>query len=463
MKSQLAYLAVVAVLFGTGLPARSQVDVSSDLETIRVNRNMPGLSAMVVKQGRIIAQGATGFRREGSITPLLVTDPINLGSCTKWMTATIAGRLVDRGIINWNTRVRDLFDNYQTFNAAFYDVTLDQLLCHRGGVQQETTFDTNHWNSFLAVFDTVPHLRRWVSNTVLTDAPEVTPGNYLYANQGYIVAATMLEIASGSDWETLIQNEIFKPIRMQTATLGQVFDNVVPPKAPVGHDLGSGTTLVPRLRMPNNAEFHYKASAGPAGYVACTLQDWVKFLHVQATSGISDYLSAATGTRLQQAYTGAGTAGYGRGIITYTNQPWALPGLALAHGGDIFGEDTQVWVAPALDFIVVIYANCSSTNTNTGLALNDAATLLVLRYYASVASGALIEAPSALPLRSVNSSFAFDFYTLPGLSYKVETSPDLNTWSTANGASGQTATSLQTTFTDVAPGTRKFYRAKTGP
>jgi len=49
-------------------------------------------------------------------------------------------------------------------------------------------------------------------------APEVTPGTYLYANQGYIVAATMLEIASGKDWETLVQDEVFTPIRMHSAT-----------------------------------------------------------------------------------------------------------------------------------------------------------------------------------------------------------------------------------------------------
>ena len=420
---------------------------------------------MVIKGGHILAQGATGHRREGSITPLLVTDPINLGSCTKWMTATIAGRLVDRGIIGWNTRVRDLFDNYLTFNTQFYDATLDQLLCHRAGVQQETTFDTNHWSQFLAVIgtNTVPQLRRWVANTVLTDAPEVTPGTYLYANQGYIVAATMLEIASGKDWETLVQDEVFTPIRMHSATLGQVFDNVLPPKAPVGHDLvsgSSGPSLVPRLRMPNNAEYHYKASAGAAGYVACTLQDWAKFVNIQATSNIGNYLTTATGTRLQQAYTGAGTEGYGRGILTY-NRSWALPGQALAHGGDIFGEDTQVWVAPALNFIVVIYANCSSTNPNTGLALNDAATVLVLRYSAVTAAGPLLETPSALPLRNLDGGFAFDYLTLPGVPYAVETSTDLKIWNPTNGAYGQTATSLQSTFTDNSPGIKKFYRAKT--
>src|SRR2546425_7437094 len=145
MKLLLARLFVV-VLLGSDLPARSQVDVSNDLETIRTNRHMPGLSALAVKQGRIMAQGAAGYRRQGQSARVLVADPINIASCTKWMTATIAGRLVDRGIIGWDTRVRDLFTNYQTFDASFHDATLDQLLAHRAGVQQGITFESTHWS-----------------------------------------------------------------------------------------------------------------------------------------------------------------------------------------------------------------------------------------------------------------------------------------------------------------------------
>ncbi len=159
----------------------------------------------------------------------------------------------------------------------------------------------------------------------------------------------MMEIASGLDWEALIQQEVFTPIRMNSATLGQVFDNVVPPKAPVGHDL-SGGALVPRLLLPNNYEFHYKASAGAAGYVACTLQDWTKFLHVQATSSISDYLTPATGVRLQQSYTGAGTDGYGRGDHHLHKQRTALGGSrtgSCPRGRHLWGGHTSMDCAGA--------------------------------------------------------------------------------------------------------------------
>jgi CubicO group peptidase (beta-lactamase class C family) len=204
-RSLLICVSVVALCLVYSFAARSQVDVSRDLETIRTNRHMPGISALAIKKGHIVAQGAAGYRRQGYPTPLLVTDPVNLGSCTKWMTATIAGRLVDRGLIGWNTRVCDIFTNYPAFNPSFTNVTLDQLLCHYGGVQEQTTFDATHWNQFMPQTGTVSQLRRWVCDTVLKDAPQVPPGNYLYSNQGYTVAATMMEIASGKDWETLIQ------------------------------------------------------------------------------------------------------------------------------------------------------------------------------------------------------------------------------------------------------------------
>ena len=465
-KLRLVRLSVVSLWLAYALPMWSQVDVSRNLETIRTNRHMPGISAMAIKKGRIVAQGAAGYRRQGDPTPLLVTDPVNLGSCTKWMTATIAGRLVDRGLIGWNTRVCDLFTNYPTFNPSFTNVTLDELLCHYGGVQDQNTFDANHWSQFMPQTGTVSQLRRWVCDTILKDTPQVPPGNYLYSNQGYTVAATMMEIASGTDWETLIQREIFTPIRMKTATLGQVFDNALPPQAPVGHDLAAAATIpVPRLKLPLNYELHYHAVTGPAGYVGCTLKDWAKFLHIHTTNYIGDYMSSATGTRLQQPYIDDGDGSnfdMGRGILV-TDRSWASPGKALAHGGDIFGQDSLVWMAPANDFIAIAAINCSATNTAVGDALNDVATLLVNNYVNALPNGPLLEdpAPSAL---AVHDHAVFSYPTLPGLSYVVETSTNLlSGWAPANGVNGQTAASLVSTYTDPNSATMKFYRVKVAP
>ncbi len=451
---------LVFFLLLTAGPARSQDDISADLNSIRMTYHMPGLSAMAIKNGRIIAQGSSGYRLQGNSTPLLVTDRINIASCTKWMTATIAGRLVDRGVISWNTRVRDLFSDYATFNSAFYDATLDALLAHRTGVEQGSTFEGRYWSQLQAQNGTIPQIRRWVSETVLKDAPEVTPGTYLYSNQGYTVAATMMELATGQDWETLIQQEVISPLRMTSASLGIVYDNAVPPANPVGHDLWSGNTVPsPRTAMDPTTLYHYQASNGPGGFVICTLQDWGKFLNLQSTGSIGTYLSTATFTRLQTPWTGAGTEGYARGVAAY-NRSWATPGQALNHAGDIFGEDTVHWIAPARNFITIAFTNCRSDDSSTFYALDNAAGLLVGRYSnVTTATGPLLETPAAFTPTVTGGSCSFAFTSLPGVTYRIDTSTDLANWTPANRVNGQVATDLKTAYPDTSPGKRKFYRA----
>ncbi len=380
---------VVAVLVLCGPYAQGQVDLSRDLETIRTNRHMPGLSALVLKQGHILAQGAAGFRRQGQREPLLVTDRINIASCTKWMTATLAGRLVDRGLIGWDTRVCELFTHHPAFNPAFTNATLDQLLSHRSGVQQNGTFTARHASRFLLQTGSLPQLRRWVSEAVLADPPEVPPGSFLYANQGYTVAAAMLELATGKDWETLMKEELFIPLRMTSASLGIVYDNVLPPQAPVGHVLAPGKTVpLPCPAVGTNEHVHSQAAVGPGGYVACTLQDWAKFLHLHVAAGHDGYLTAATARRLRRSY--VGEEGYGRGILV-CQRGWAEPGPALTHGGDIFGHNTVVWMAPARDFIIVVFTNCRSADKSSAQARDDVASLLVRRYKDAVVAGPLLE------------------------------------------------------------------------
>ncbi|CAF1567112.1 unnamed protein product, partial [Adineta steineri] len=233
-------------------------NVSADLELIRVNHNMPGLSALAFKNGSIVAQGASGYRRLGNPTPLLVTDRINLGSNSKWMTATVAGRLVDQN--------------------AFRNATLEQFLAHRSGVQQSTTFYSRYYDALLAQKGTFCQIRYWVTETVLKDVPEVQPGEFLYANQGYAVAAAMMEQITGRDWESLVQEHVFTALQMTSATIGVVYDDIIPPKTPVGHDLAPNKTIpVPRPLPSSIFLRNDQAATGPAGYIACTMQDWVKF------------------------------------------------------------------------------------------------------------------------------------------------------------------------------------------
>lgn len=353
-------------------------DLSAELTLIRTYFRMPGLLGMAMKNGRIVGQGAAGLRRECDETPLLVTDRINIGSCSKWMTATIAGRLVDRSIISWTTKISDCFTNSSIFHPSLRNATIEQFLAHRSGVQQSTTFYARYLNQLLTKQGTIRQIRRWVVETVLKDPPEVTPGEYLYANQGYTIAAAMMEQLTGLDWEELIEQHVFKPLNMTSAMIGVVYDDNLPPVAPVGHDLPFNEAVaIPRPLLSQILLHNDQAATGPAGYIACTLEDWLKFLRAHIVGVQTGYLTAETDARLKRPF--IGIEGYGLGVSAY-NRSWATPGQALVHSGDIFGQDTVFWMTPGRDLITVAYTNCRSIGSETGRALDNVASLLISRY-----------------------------------------------------------------------------------
>lgn len=365
-------------LFHSSIIAAKIDDITADLAAIRVYFNMPGLAAMAVKNGQIVAQGATGYRRQGSNESLLITDSINIGSCSKWMTATIAGRLVDRKLLSWTTQVHEVFPNFKTFNSAFHNATVEQFLAHRTGLEQSVQFYGRHWNEFMAQRGSIRQIRHWTAEIVMKDEPEVQPDVFLYANQGYTVAAVMMEIITGKDWETLLQEHVFDPLGMKSGRVTISYDGKLPPETPFGHDLPLNHTVPMPRPVPDEILLHNDhAATAPAGYVLCTIEDWTKFLRAHITAVQTGYLSAETASKLTRPY--EGVEGYGLGVSAF-NRTWATPGQALVHSGDIFGQDTVFWIAPSRDLISVAYTNCLSQSTATGLALDNAAGMLIGRY-----------------------------------------------------------------------------------
>src|SRR5262245_25961425 len=71
-------------------------DLTDILEAARAKYDLPAMAAAVVV-GERIATGAVGVRKYGDPTPVTRDDQFHLGSCTKSMTATLCGMLVEEG------------------------------------------------------------------------------------------------------------------------------------------------------------------------------------------------------------------------------------------------------------------------------------------------------------------------------------------------------------------------------
>ena len=98
----------------------------------RAEFNWPGVVALAFVDGAVVARGVAGVRESGQPRAVTDADRFHLGSCTKAMTGTLIGRLVDRGIVSFDDTVGEIFDDIP-IHAAYRNVTLHQLLRHEGG------------------------------------------------------------------------------------------------------------------------------------------------------------------------------------------------------------------------------------------------------------------------------------------------------------------------------------------
>ncbi|CTQ49900.1 serine hydrolase domain-containing protein [Jannaschia donghaensis] len=259
--------------------------------------------------------------------PLDGTEAFHIGSLTKAMTATLAGRLVDRDLIGWDTTIGDLLEA----DKAWHDVTLADLLTHRSGMAAN-----------------IPRLRAILRPTrpayvahMLGRPPEGPRGDFLYSNAGYVVAGAMLEAAGGMPWEELIQAEVFGPLGMTGAGFG-------PPNAVFGHTT-AGNPVPPGPRADN------LPAMGPAGTLHATATDMLAFLAAHATR-TPDYLPPGIWDRL---HTPVGDYAMG----------WGLRDGALVHAGSNTLWFARVQVVPDRAVFVAINQAGAAAEAGTALAL----------------------------------------------------------------------------------------------
>lgn len=357
------FFGTLAILFvGNGIEAaRAKPDIrdlSGLLEQQRDKLDLPAVAAVVVHDGRIVAQGVAGVRKLGDPTPAARGDRWHLGSCTKAITATMIGVLVERGELAWDMKVGDVFsDLSEVMQTEYRDVTIEMLLAHRGGIRHELDV-FGLWPVLWQRKGTPVEERRLMTRAMLAQRPEVQPGEYFYSNCGYGIAGHMAETVTGVPWEELVRKYVFDPLGMASAGFGVPWEGL-PPSDPWPHER-DGTPIPPGPMADN------PPSIGPGGTVHASIEDWAKFVadHLKGARGEDGVLLKASTYRLLQRSRqerDADTA-YALGWIVTTRE-WAKPnrgsgtGRCLHHAGSNNSWYSLVWIAPERDFAVLCTTN----------------------------------------------------------------------------------------------------------
>lgn len=133
---------LIVLSFALGLllapAARAEADLDGLLKPVRDKYGLPALAAAVAKDGKVVALGAVGTRVLGMDLPVARDDRFHIGSDTKAMTATIAGKLIEEGKLDWNTTIGEVLGPViPNLKPKFAAIPLEQLLSHTSGLPSD--------------------------------------------------------------------------------------------------------------------------------------------------------------------------------------------------------------------------------------------------------------------------------------------------------------------------------------
>lgn len=313
--------------------------IAENAEALLVRYNVPAVAWTLVDGSQTIETGAVGTSRAGAGKRVTEDSRFHIGSNTKAMTALLAGIAVERGEIFWNSTIGEILPKggYDV-PAAYSSITLRLLLSHSAGVP--TLMAPNQWHAHFTSGKPGPVQRREMVKEVFELPLDFPPGtSTAYSNMGIVIAGAMLEVAGGTDWETLMQTRIFNPLGMTSAGFG-------PPAAggsteePWGHRDGPVDPTSPGADNP--------AGLGPAGTVHTSIKDLAKYLSALVSEGdplISQETFEVITTEVQ--------AGYALGWLVVPGQDPAI----FAHDGSNGMFYSTILIIPETNRAVAVVAN----------------------------------------------------------------------------------------------------------
>jgi len=262
------------------------------LREYREEYSIPGIAAVVLTSESILDIGVDGVRKLGVPDSIEIDDKFHIGSNTKAMTGFVAGVLVEKGLVRWDTRISDVFPELvETTRDVYKDKTLQDLLSHRARIRQ---FMSGGEFAQLPQFEgSYVEQRKAFAGWLLQQEPVDidTTRWYTYSNAGYGIAAAMLEKVSGKSWEELMQDELFEPLEITVAFGWPAYAD---DDQPWGHYYETDSERI--LPHDPRDEYQLPKIASAAGDVSMSIQDYAKFLRINllGLNGKDTILEAAT-------------------------------------------------------------------------------------------------------------------------------------------------------------------------
>jgi CubicO group peptidase (beta-lactamase class C family) len=353
-----ACAAVPALMFSRAMAEPAVSTANSFVEADRAIENaveqglIPGAVLCAGRKAGDLYVKAYGSR---AIEPERVTmtdDTVfDLASLTKPLaTATSIMLLAERGKLSVTDRVAKYLPPFAANGKA--DVTIEQLLLHRGGVVAD-----NPMSDFENVAPEAAMLK------TLETQLRYEPGTkFVYSDVGFMTLGEVVRVVSGKPVNVFAREEIYVPLGMKE-TMYTPGDDLKPRCAPTEKRGGQWTPGV----VHDPRAFALGLVAGHAGLFG-TARDIARYCRMMLNNGELDGVrifkdtTVAEMTKPRALPDGTGIRGYGFDIDTSYSSPRGerfAKGKSFGHTGF---TGTSLWIDPVNDAFVVLLTNSVHPN-----------------------------------------------------------------------------------------------------
>lgn len=175
-------------------------------------KNAPtGMAVAIVKDGKILMQKGFGLKEVGEKDSVNQHTVFRIASLSKGFAAVLAAQIVAEKKLRWNSKVKDYIPNFQLIeDSATQVLNLKHILSHSTGLPRHTY--GNLIEAGQSLQQMIPRLK---------EVPLIAaPGRVMaYQNLAYSLVQPMLEKSTKMSYDSLIKQYIYKPLKMENASI----------------------------------------------------------------------------------------------------------------------------------------------------------------------------------------------------------------------------------------------------
>ena len=208
--NKIAILSLVITSFSltTNLPVYAKTDTRAISTAMTGFYNKKGFNGVVLvaENGKVIYKGANGYADFKNKVKLTTNSVFNLASVSKQFTAMAIMILAERKKLNYQDNI-----NKYLPGLPYTNITILNLLQHTSGLPDYLDLAEENWDSEKTITnkDVLDLFKQYKPKVEFKSATK-----YEYSNTGYAFLASIVESASGQNFEKFIQENIFNPLKM---------------------------------------------------------------------------------------------------------------------------------------------------------------------------------------------------------------------------------------------------------